>query len=400
MIAWELGGNYGHIARCLPIAKALRSRGHEVMLVVRDLRTAAEMLAADGLAYCQAPVSQCRAIPRCPPTSYAEILLGGGYQEANVLLGMTQAWKTLLELHGSSVLLADHSPTALLAAHLMAIPKVAIGNGFAIPPDQSPLPSIRPWDDVSTQRLQQADQRLQQNLDTLATRFGVTQPISLQALFGQSSLLDTFPELDHFGAREHGQYIGPIFGISNGLHATWQNPEARKILLYVRPEIAGFKILMSALADIDAEKICVIPGLSPKAARQLANRQTRISLKPLALGALLKEADLMICQAGGGTMNEALLAGVPLLGVPAHVEQYWAAQRVEQLGAGMSMGTDRNQDTFKRMIKTLIETPSFRRGAQAFSRAHEGFHPDQAVVATVNVLETLMARDYSQRKLH
>lgn len=400
MIAWELGGNYGHIARCMPIAKALRSRGHEVILAVRDLRTAAEMLTADGLAYCQAPVSQSRTKLRSPPASYAEILLGSGYQEANVLLGMTRAWKTLLELHGSSVLLADHSPTALLAAHLMNIPKVAIGNGFAIPPDRSPLPSIRPWDDISTQRLQQADQRLQQSLDALGTSFEATRPISLQALFRQSSLLDTFPELDHFGARDHERYIGPIFGISNGLQTTWQNPEARKILLYVRPEIAGFRALMAALAKIDAEKICVIPGLSLKEAKQFANRQTRISLKPLAFGALLKKADLMICQAGGGTMNEALLAGVPLLGVPAHVEQYWAAQRIEQLGAGISMGTNRNPDAFQRMIETLIETPDFRRRAQAFSRAHEGFHPAQAVAATVNFLETLMARDYRQHKLH
>ena len=392
MIAWELGGNYGHIARCMPIAKALRSRGHEVILAVRDLRTAAEMLTADGFAYCQAPVSQSRTKLRSPPASYAEIFLGSGYQEANVLLGMTRAWKTLLELHGSSVLLADHSPTALLAAHLMDIPKVAIGNGFAIPPDRSPLPSIRPWDDISTQRLQQADQRLQQSLDALGTSFEATRPISLQALFRQSSLLDTFPELDHFGARDHGRYIGPIFGISNGLQTTWQNPEARKILLYVRPEIPGFNMLMNALADIDAEKICVIPGLSLKEARQFASRQTRISLKPLALGSLLKEADLMICQAGGGTMNEALLAGVPLLGVPAHVEQYWAAQRVEQLGAGMSMGTDRHPDVFKRMIETLIDIADLRSGAQTFARTHAGFHPDQAVGATVNVLETLMGQ--------
>jgi len=394
MIAWELGGNYGHIARCLPIARALRSRGHEVILAVRDLRTAAEMLTADGFAYCQAPVSQCRAKLRSPPASYAEILLGGGYQETNVLLGMTQAWKTLLELHGASVLLADHSPTALLAAHLIGVPHVAVGNGFAIPPDQSPLPSIRPWESIPIQRLQQADQRLQQSLDTLGACFGTTRPISLQTLFGKTSLLDTFPELDHFGARDYGHYIGPIFGFSDGLQTTWQYPEARKkILLYVRPEIPGFGMLMAALADIDAEKICVIPGLPLKEAKRFANRKMRISLKPLALGALLKEADLMICQAGGGTMNEALLAGVPLLAVPAHVEQHLAALCAERLGAGMSMGNDRTADTFKREITTLLEEPAFRQGAQAFAREHEGFHPDQAVAATVNVVESLIAHD-------
>jgi len=281
----------------------------------------------------------------------------------------------------------------LLAAHFMNIPKVAIGNGFAIPPDQFPLPSIRPWENVSAQRLQEADRRLQQSLDALGSHFSATRPISLQALFGTNSLLDTFPELDHCGPRELGHYIGPIFGFANGLQATWQNPEARKILLYVRPETPGFGMLMAALAEIDAEKICIIPGLSLKGAKRLANRQTRIALKPLALRALLKEADLMICQAGSGTTNNALLAGVPLLGVAAHVEQHLTAQCVERLGAGMSMGTDRTPEALKRKIKTLMEDPAFRSGAQAFARAHEGFHPDQAVAATVNVLEMLMACD-------
>lgn len=400
MIAWELGGNYGHIARCLPIAKALRSRGHTVILAVRDLHTAAEMLAPEGFAYCQAPIAQCRVKTRSPPVSYAEILLGEGYLEPNVLLGMTQAWTTLLELHGASVLLADHSPTALLAAHLMGVPHVAIGNGFAIPPDQSPLPSIRPWENVSAQRLQDADQRLQQSLDALVARFATTRQIALQNLFRENCLLDTFPEFDNYGHREFGHYIGPIFGFSNGVQATWQKPEARKILLYVRPETPGFGMLMAALADIDAEKLCIIPGLSLKEAHRFANRNTRISLEPLALGALLKETDLMVCQAGSGTTNKALLAGVPLLGVPAHVEQHLTALCLERLGAGLSMGTNREPENFKRKIKTLIEDPGFRSGARAFAQAHEGFHPNQAVAATVNVLETLMTRDARQHPFH
>lgn len=391
MIAWELGGNFGHVARCMRIALALRERGHQVLFATRDLSTAVESLSEHKIACCQAPIRHQPATLSVPPVNYSEILLGEGYGNADTLRGLVNGWMGLLDLHGSDVLLADHAPTALLAAHAMRIPHVAIGNGFSIPPKRNPLPSIRPWEDIPEERLVAADQRLQSSLGRLMTSLGVPHEVTLQDLF-RDSLLDTFPELVHFGERAEDKYIGPIFGFSNGLRLSWQHCDAKKILLYVRPETPGFVALMDALSTTAAEKICIVPGLRGKDGRRFASQWTRVALKPVALGPLLQDADLMICQGGAGTMSEALLSGTPLLIVPAQVEQCLAGAEVERAGMGGSMGTQRAADNFKQSIARLLEGADYRRKVTAFAHLYAGFHPDQAIAATVEMLESKATR--------
>ncbi len=49
LFAWELGGDYGHFARLLPVALALRARGHDVVFAVRDLMGAETLVRACSL---------------------------------------------------------------------------------------------------------------------------------------------------------------------------------------------------------------------------------------------------------------------------------------------------------------------------------------------------------------
>ena len=53
---WELGSDFGHIGRFLPIAQALRARGHRPVMLLRDISRANEMLSPYGLEYLQAPL--------------------------------------------------------------------------------------------------------------------------------------------------------------------------------------------------------------------------------------------------------------------------------------------------------------------------------------------------------
>jgi hypothetical protein len=55
LVAWEFGRNLGHIARDLPLARAARDAGHEVLWALPNLRAAAAELADEGFTLLQTP---------------------------------------------------------------------------------------------------------------------------------------------------------------------------------------------------------------------------------------------------------------------------------------------------------------------------------------------------------
>ncbi len=387
LIAWELGGNYGHLARCLPIAEGLRRRGHEVVFAVRDTRTAAELSAPAGMAFVQAPLVRAKTGLARPPASYAEILLGAGYADATGLYGAVRAWCGLLRLGRVEAVLADHAPTALLAAHISGVPHLAIGNGFAVPPTVSPPPSIRPWEAVPETRLKQAGRAVDAAIAAVAVGFGYRGAVALRDLFGSQDILDTFAELDPYPARKAGKYIGPIYSLSGTKAVPWQEADGRKIVAYLRPDLPGFAALMAALDEVDAEKFCVIPGLRPSQARSLAGPRMRIALEPVALDLLLHRADLVVSYGGNGTTAQALLAGKPLLLVPRLVEQYLGCRAIGGLGAGILLEGDRSRDAFTDGLNAILTDACFAACARRFADNHAGFSPAAAVAQAIAAIE-------------
>ena len=144
--AWELGGGYGHLGPFRPIAELLMSRGHQVTIAAREVERANIVFGPTGAAVVQAPLcTKTYSGLEEPPLNYAEILMRYGYLDAPVLGGLVRAWRDLILLARPDVLVADHAPTALLAARDMRIAKLATGAPFTIPPRASPTPNMRPW---------------------------------------------------------------------------------------------------------------------------------------------------------------------------------------------------------------------------------------------------------------
>ena len=121
----ELGGNWGHFARDIPIALALRERGYELLFAVRDLPMAERLLAAHRLAYRPADMPSVPLRALTPPANYAEVLLNLGYARAGALHSMLVSWLALLDHYKPDVIVADYAPTATLAARLTSRPLVA-----------------------------------------------------------------------------------------------------------------------------------------------------------------------------------------------------------------------------------------------------------------------------------
>ncbi|MFG5408062.1 hypothetical protein ABXN37_07975 [Piscinibacter sakaiensis] len=128
LLAWELGGGLGHAQALTALADALLRRGHAVDLAWKDLSVAGavlgERLRHPRLRLWPAPVWTATLANMPEPANHAELLFRAG----------------------PALLVADHAPTALLAARGQPLRRLLFGNGFCIPPAEGPWPAFREWE--------------------------------------------------------------------------------------------------------------------------------------------------------------------------------------------------------------------------------------------------------------
>jgi UDP:flavonoid glycosyltransferase YjiC (YdhE family) len=364
-------------------------RGHFVVLALKDVRVPAECRrVAQGVTVLQAPLTPPhRFAERRMPVNYADVLVHSGFAIPQDLAARLVAWQGIYSLVRPDILVGDHAPTALLAAHLAGVPHLAVGNGFVIPPSISPWPSIRPWEKIRDETLIAVELELDRVTEAVQKALGYAAPVRMRELFSSRLELNTFAELDHYGERPNGRYIGPIVSVPNARRVIWQNQENAKVLAYLRPEVAGFENILQALARLDAEVLCIAPGLSSDMARRFATRRLRISLAPVDLPQLLTHADLAVGYGNSGFSTQALLAGVPLLMRPRFVEQALFSRSVEALGAGKLLIGQIDVDTVTTTLEGLLHSQDHRQAAQAFRDRYHHFSPEHAIDQTLANIE-------------
>lgn len=387
MIAWELGEAFGHLARCLRLARGLVARGHWVTLVLKDIRLPPGQTMGTRVTVLPAPLTPQAGAGGGSPVNYADVLRFSGFADVPDVVARLRAWQGLFSLARPDVLVADYAPTALLAARLADMSHLSIGNGFTIPPAISPWPSIRPWEVVPDQVLKTAETLLDQVLDAAQKVLGYTAAVRGRDLFGGQDILDTFAELDHYGSRPDGRYVGPIVSVPQALRVKWQNNEGLRVLTYLRPAVPGFEAILQALARLDAEVLCVAPGMSPDAAKHCATRRLRIALVPVNLPLLLKDADVSISYGNSGFSTQSLLAGVPLVMRPRYVEQALFSSRVEALGGGKLIKGRINTESIIISLREVLEGKTHRLAARKFSEKYNLFSSEAVLDRCLSLIE-------------
>ena len=389
LIGWEFGRNLGHIARALPLARACRDAGHEVVWAVPDLRAAASQLDGEGFLLLQTPLV--RAAPnQAPAISFSDMLLREGYDDPAGLLGSLHGWVGLIRLAAPAVIVHDYAPTALLAARVTGVPAMVLGSGFMVPPPVTPTPGFWPAASVPVQALADVDARLVARINGALAAFGAAPIASLVDVYAQGGqYLTTFEELDPFGPRPGAHYFGPMFALGKQIGVDWATTGKRRIFAYLRPEVPGCENLLDALQAADAEVICAMPGLPPA----WVARFDRLRFEPGAvdMDRLLPGADLAITN-GSGTIPSCLLAGVPVLVLPHFVEQYLAGLRLQALGAGLVVQGAQTTMGFAALLGQLLSRPAFRETAQAFAKRHAGHDREVTGRRIFEALEALLPR--------
>ncbi len=389
LICWELGANLGHVTRQVPVAARLREAGHEVLFAVRELANASAVLGRRGFRFVQAPIHAGRVrFPR-PPVNYSELLLAEGYGMPSALLSQVSAWHSLFDLFGAEAVIVDHAPTALLAAHARDLPRVQVACGFAVPPATNPFPRIRPSKNVSDAQLAKSDEIVSRSINACLARLPGARPIGhVSDLFRAApACLATFAEIDHYGAREDTEYAGALFGAAEGPRVQWKSKDDAHVFAYLQNGTAGLKNMLTALGRSRAEVICAIPGIPERTARELSRRRLRVLHHPVPLQPLLEDAQVVLCHGGSGTSAQALLNGVPLMALPASIEQLLQARCYQRMGAGIAVGSKRTVEILSSALDKLLTESTYSEKAAAFASKYRGFKPARAADQAVALVE-------------
>jgi UDP:flavonoid glycosyltransferase YjiC (YdhE family) len=112
------------------------------------------------------------------------------------------------------------------------------------------------------------------------------------------------------------------------------------------------------------------PSIDPATVDAAANTQV-VRYAPHA--EILPSAALVITHAGVGTTMAALGRGVPLLCTPMGRDQFFNAEQVQNLGAGLMLMPDSSSDAIARAATDILGNDRFTAGAQQLAVAIGGY---------------------------
>jgi UDP:flavonoid glycosyltransferase YjiC (YdhE family) len=333
-----MGSSLGHLTNLKPFVDAALELGHEVSLAVREQRNVATLFDVTKIQLLPAPFPpQVSHTSSSPLISFSQLINRQMFSNEKELNALYNAWDSLFDLIKPDLVVYDHSPSALVASVDKPWQKWVVGSGFLVPRSDGPFLGAFPGLKPSLKRdrlLEKEEKNLLVTINQVLSNAQVKPLKSVKHLYQQcdQQLLLTLPELDHFGARPKGKYLGVKWSDS-GVEPFWPEGGGPKVFVYLHP-FPNMAELFNTLLKKNARILFYARDL-PEALKQKLKERIAFSDHPINLTQAYTEADYVINHANHGTVTQAVGSGVPQLLIPMHQEQLLLAQRVVQLGMGV-----------------------------------------------------------------
>ena len=377
--AWELGAGTGHVATMMPVAQAMKARGHAVRFLQRDIAAGADMEGAAGIAREGAPV-WVGPVVHTEPLNLGEILHNFGYRDASTLAPLVEAWRE--RLRATDLVIANVAPAAHLAARTLGIPSLEISQGFHVPPAGLPAAPLRDWEPAPRARLEAADRQVLDAMNRVCAAYGAAPLASLGELFASRALLLTFPELDIYPERKPAEYFGITESAEGSVVPEWPPGRGPRVFAYLYHYSKGLEGLLEALRRLDAPTLMLCRGIDARIRASCDGTCVHVTEQAMAVSRLLPGTDLVVGHGSHQMTAQALLAGKPLLMLPTQLEQFLIMRRVVRFGAGLGVAQDVPNPDFAAALAELAGNPAYGAQAREFARRYAG-HSRGAALATI-----------------
>ncbi len=373
LFAWELGAGMGHLSPHEPLLRHLCQLGHEVVVVAQNVVKARRAFRDLSLVTLQCPMNLEKPDPVYRPTpSMAHVLHNSGFSRAESLKARIQSWQELLELIRPDLVVGDYYPTLQLALLDREIGQVVLGNGFTLPPAIKPLPDFSVFQGRKFPKFPQGEEQTLGVINQALQSLRLPLLTSLSELWHKRGLclLKTLEELDHYGDRNDGIYLG-VPPSPRGKKPHWPTRGERRIFAYLKPDqLVGD--LLAGLQRTNCQVIIAGDGLSSSLENQFSSPSLRFEREAVDLYETLESADLVVNNANHGSSAHSLLEGVPLVMVPQQLEQRLFSSRLQSQGLALEM-TGTSEKYLDSLLNKGLESAELRQNVHSFQQKYRDF---------------------------
>lgn len=334
----ELGRSSGHLAKLADYAVELEAQGYSVKLVCHDLQGAHQIPEFFDIAIFQAPVfrdvKNKSGLGETNYLNYSSILRSNGYAEPQTLAPLLRGWLHLQATLDADMVIADHAPTAILAAKLLKIPSILTGSGYSVPPLTSPMQTICPWKEPREADLLYEDQEVVQVVNDTIIELGFSEIRLKHAkdMFSDAAQwIFSIPEMDHYGPRDQ-PYVVRWTNTTPRSNPVWPRAHGDKLFVYLHADSFYLRPLLEQLQLSQQPALVVVPGVSSGLIERYHDTNITLQRELVNLKLTADQCNLFINNGEHDIVYELLSYGIPSTLLPSEPQQVMLAYQLAQKG--------------------------------------------------------------------
>lgn len=378
-----------HVGRPATLASALDSTQHEIVFACAEHHHS----------LIKRPGWTLRGLASIPSAQFlAALALGRPVYDTATLTQYVEDDLALLRAVRPDLVVGDFRLSLSVSARLAGVPYASISNAYwspyarprytvpALPLTRLPLPLAQLLFQIG-RPLAFAAHCLP--LNRVRRRYGLsTLGYDLRRIYTDADqvLYADVPELlPTWPLPSNHHYLGPILWSPPVALPDWWHtlPEDRP-LIYVTLGSSGqhglLPTLVSALGDVAAIALIATAGARPES--PLPGNIRVAEYLPGVEAA--RRARLVICNGGSPTTQQALAAGIPVLGIASNLDQFLNMHPIVTCGAGLLMRADRcSRRDLLHAIRSLLGAPHYRQRARDIQSILQRYPAEQRFRAWV-----------------
>ena len=326
LLAWESGAGRGHIVALKKVANAISDR-FECDAALCRMKHADELadscVAVFQARYLRADPKSLRKGTGVQTATWGEFLGDIGFRNAEFLASQIGWWKSVIQERRITLVVADFAPCAMLAARSLGIPCVAVSPGYGVVPgNYMEFPILLP--EYATRLYDEAEMVAAINQAGEAHDVPTLQYLP-QLYDCEAHLVRTLPLLDPCQGDRMFDVLLPL-----DEQMTEIDGKGDEVFVYFSTNEASEPEVIRAIANLGLPTRAFAPALDDAGLNALAASGVMVERTPYPIDEMRKRSRLLVNAGQHGTLCFGMMAGLPQVSLPQHLEHTYYARKAAQ----------------------------------------------------------------------